>query len=148
MFTPSVFYKQPMAALHWLEKAFGFEVTLLIEGPEGDERYMHSELAFQGQGRLMVGGEWAAWAKSPASIGGSNTQSLRVQLSSGVDAHCERARAAGALIVQEPKTEFYGDRIYRCSDLEGHHWTFAERVQVLTVAEMEKAGGVVFKSSL
>jgi uncharacterized glyoxalase superfamily protein PhnB len=147
MFTSSIFYKQPMAALRWLEKAFGFELTLLIEGPDGDERFMHSEMAFQGQGRLMIGGEWAEWARSPASIGGSNTQDVRVQLSSGIDAHCERARAAGAAIVVEPKTEFYGDRIYRCKDLEGHHWTFAEQVQKLTVAEMEKAGGVTFKSS-
>jgi hypothetical protein len=36
---------------------------------------------------------------------------------------------------------------YRCLDLEGHQWTFAERVQELTVAEMEQAGGVKFKTS-
>jgi uncharacterized glyoxalase superfamily protein PhnB len=148
MFIPAVFYKQPKAALRWLEDAFGFELTLLVEGPEGDERYLHSELSLHGQGRLMVGGEWADWVKSPASIGGSNTQSLRVQLPSGLDAHCERARGAGAVILAEPKTEFYGDRTYRCTDPEGHNWTFAERVQELSVAEMEKAGGVKFKSSL
>ena len=28
-FTPAVFYKDPMAALAWLEKAFGFETTML-----------------------------------------------------------------------------------------------------------------------
>ena len=69
-------------------------------------------------------------------------------LASGVDAHCERARAAGAVIEQEPATQFYGDRIYRCVDLEGHHWTFSEHVQELSVAEMERAGGVTIKSSL
>lgn len=148
MFTPAVFYKRPMAALAWLQKAFGFETTMLIEGPDGDETMMHSEMSFNGKGRIMVGAEWAEWTRSPSSVGGSNTQSLHVQMEAGLDAHCERARAAGAVIGQEPRDEFYGDRTYRCADLEGHVWTFAERVKEMTVAEMEKAGGVTIKSSL
>lgn len=148
MFTPAVFYKHPKLALAWLEKAFGFETTMLIEGPDGDDRMMHSEMSFAGQGRIMVGAEWATWTKSPSSVGGNNTQCLHVQMASGLDAHCERARAAGAVIAEEPKDEFYGDRTYRCVDLEGHVWTFAQKVKELTVAEMEKAGNVVIKSSL
>jgi len=147
-FTPSISYKKPMLALPWLERAFGFETTMLIEGPDGDDRFMHSEMNFQGQGRIMVGGEWADWVKAPGSVNGANTQSLHVHLRSGVDAHCERARAAGARIVQEPETQFYGDRTYRCVDLEGHYWTFAETVQSLTIEQMEKAGGVTIKGSL
>ena len=42
-----------------------------------------------------------------------------------VDAHCERARAAGATILREPKTEPYG-RLYNAADLEGHRWMFME----------------------
>jgi len=148
MFSSSVFYKQPKAALRWLEKAFGFEVTMLVEGTDGDERNMHSELSFGGEGCLNVGAEWADWVKSPLSVGGFNTQSIRVDVAADIDAHCERARAAGARIVAEPKTQFYGARIYRCIDLEGHHWTFSQKVQELSVAEMEKAGGVRIKSSL
>ena len=147
-FVSSVFYDKPMLALPWLERAFGFETTMLIEGPDGDDRMMHSEMSFLGRGRIMVGGQWADWVKAPGLVNGGNTQSLHVQLPSGLDAHCERARAAGARIEQEPKTQFYGDRTYRCVDLEGHHWTFAETVQKLSVAEMEKAGGVVIKGSL
>lgn len=148
MFTSCVFYREPKAALRWLEKAFGFEVTLFVEGPGGDERYIHSELSCGGQGQLMVGGEWSEWTKSPRSLSGNNTQMVRVQLGSDLDAHCERARAAGAVIVQEPKTEFYGDRTYRCADLEGHHWTFSQTVKKLSTAEMEQAGGVKIRSSL
>lgn len=148
MFTPAVFYQKPMAALAWLERAFGFETTMLIEGPEGDERMMHSEMSYMGKGRIMVGAEWAAWTKSPRSVGGANTQSLSVEIPSGIDEHCERARAEGAVIEQEPEDQFYGDRTYRCRDLEGHVWTFAQRVKEMTVPEMEKAGGVVIKSSL
>jgi uncharacterized glyoxalase superfamily protein PhnB len=148
MFTAAVFYERPMAALAWLEKAFGFETTMLIEGPDGDERMMHSEMSFMGQGCIMVGGEWADWARSPLSVQGGNTQSLRVDVPKDVDAHCERARAAGAIITAEPETQFYGARTYRCVDPEGHHWTFSEKVADMTVDEMEKAGGVKIKGSL
>jgi uncharacterized glyoxalase superfamily protein PhnB len=33
VFTSSVFYRDPKAALAWLEQAFGFEVTMAIDGP-------------------------------------------------------------------------------------------------------------------
>ena len=42
-----------------------------------------------------------------------------------VDAHFERARAAGAEIVQEPADQEYGDRRYDAKDPEGHFWSFA-----------------------
>ena len=51
-----------------------------------------------------------------------------------VDVHCQRARAAGAKIVEEPVTNDYGeeywaDRTYRAEDLEGHQWWFMQRVR-------------------
>lgn len=41
-----------------------------------------------------------------------------------VDAHAERARAAGAQIVIEPRDRAHGGRDYTCRDHEGHAWTF------------------------
>lgn len=32
MFTPMVTYRDPKAALEWLERAFGFEIAMAIEG--------------------------------------------------------------------------------------------------------------------
>jgi uncharacterized glyoxalase superfamily protein PhnB len=59
-----------------------------------------------------------------------------------IDQHCERARQAGAEIVAEPELQFYGDRIYRARDPEGHIWTFGQTVKVMTLAEHDEAGGV------
>jgi uncharacterized glyoxalase superfamily protein PhnB len=148
IFTPGVYYKRPLSALAWLEKAFGFEVTLLVQGQTGDEHTLHAEMSFNGEGRLIVGGEWADWVRSPSSIGAKNTQSLTVEIASGIDAHHERARSAGAVIVEPLETQFYGARTYRCTDPEGHHWTFSEKVQTLSIEEMEQAGGVTIKGSL
>ena len=146
-FTTAVFYRDPKAALEWLTRAFGFEITMAIEDPEGDPRKCHYEMAIEGRGRIMIGGEWASWTRSPASISGVNTQSTHVDLVSDLDAHCERARAAGATIVAEPEDQFYGDRTYRTVDLEGHAWTFSEHVRDVTRAEAEEAIGATIEAA-
>ena len=138
-FGSAVFYRDPRAALDWLEEAFGFERSMVIT--DKDDRLAHSEMKF-GDGYLMVGSEWADFVASPASVGGKNTQSIHVQLRDGIDSHCERARAAGAAILMEPADQFYGDRIYRARDLEGHVWNFAQTVRHVTREEAERASGL------
>ena len=132
-------YRDPRAALAWLQKAFGFEIAMLIEDPDGG--VAHSQMRF-GDGMIMVGSEWSADHKSPASLAGKNTQSVHLQVDTDIDAHCERARAAGAEIIQAPATQFYGDRTYRCRDLEGHIWTVGQTVAAVSREEAEKASGL------
>jgi uncharacterized glyoxalase superfamily protein PhnB len=144
-FGPAIFYKDPRAALEWLEKAFGFETTLLITDDNGNP--VHAEMSF-GDGYIMVGYEWHERAKSPLSIAGANTQNVHVQLTEDIDAHCERARAAGARIEQEPETQFYSDRTYRAVDPEGHMWTFAQTVKVMSQDEWAAASGLKVTNSL
>ena len=140
-FTTGLHYRDPKAALAWLEHAFGFEVTMAIDGPAEAPEMCHYEMAHEGRGRIMIGAEWADFARSPAGLGGANTQVVHVQVPSGLEEHCERARAAGATILDEPSDQFYGDRTYRVSDLEGHVWTFSMRVRDVTRAEAEEALG-------
>jgi uncharacterized glyoxalase superfamily protein PhnB len=140
-FTPAVIYRRPKDALAWLEQAFGFETTMMIEGPPEAPEMCHYEMSFAGRGRIMVGAEWNEQARSPESVDAANTQSVHVRVVDGIDAHCERARTAGATITVEPKDEFYGDRVYRATDLEGHQWTFAQHVRDVTHAEAEAAIG-------
>ncbi len=130
----AVFYQHPAAAIDWLTRVFGFEVRLRVEGEAG--RVEHAELTF-GEGLISLG-EIAGrpertWAGAPASLGGTCTQALCV-IVDDVDAHCARARAAGATISVEPATHDYGDdywadRTYEAVDLEGHHWWFMQRVR-------------------
>ena len=146
-FVPTVFYQDPKGALAWLERAFGFETRMLIEGPEGDGSQIHSEMAF-GDGVIFVGGEWAEWTRSPKSVGGSSTQSIHVKVENDLDAHCARARSHGAVIVQEPADQFYGDRTYRAQDPEGHVWSFFQAVRRMSLDEMAAAGSVKVRTSL
>lgn len=143
----AVSYRDPKAAFRWLDEAFGFEPQLVILDAEGN--LAHSEMVY-GNSVVMVGSEWSAEHKSPKSIGGANTQSVHVQLAQGedIDAHCDRARSAGAEVVQEPATQFYGDRTYRAKDPEGHIWTFGVTVQKVTSDEWDQASGLVTKKRL
>ncbi|CAM2933399.1 VOC family protein [Cupriavidus taiwanensis] len=138
-FGAALFYKDPLAALDWLERAFGFERVMVIRDQQG--QLVHSEMRF-GDSYLMVGSEWADFTASPASIGGKNTQTVHVHLPEGLDQHCERARAAGAVILREPQDEFYGDRTYTARDAEGHVWTFGQTVRKVTKEEAEQASGL------
>ena len=149
-FSPAVFYQDPKAALKWLEKAFGFETSMLVTGPDGS--IGHAEMTF-GDGHITVGGEWAsedilgpASVKSPASLGGVCTQFVRVELQDGLDEHHARAKAAGAHITQAPADQFYGARVYRALDLEGHIWNFSQEVAALSIEEMEKASGLTIRA--
>ena len=135
----AVCYVDPRAALAFLEAAFGFEVSMLIEDGEGN--IAHSEMRF-GHSVVMVGNEWSADHRSPRSIGGKNTQTVHIQIDTDVDAHCERARSAGFEILAEPETQFYGDRTYRCRDPEGHIWTVAQTVETVSAAQMAAASGL------
>jgi uncharacterized glyoxalase superfamily protein PhnB len=127
-----------VAELKWLETAFGFEITMVVENEDGS--IGHSEIRL-GDGLVYVGFEWNERHRSPANLGGVNTQSLHFQLDKDIDAHCERARAAGAVILREPADQFYGDRSYMAMDPEGHVWSFSQVIRSMSFEEMSKAGG-------
>ena len=130
--TSSVFYAEAGKAIDWLCKAFGFELQLKVEGDAGKIAY--SELVLGG-GMITLSDapkEGRDWRRTPKEAGGC-TQALCV-IVDDVDAHCERARKAGATIAVEPKTSDYGDgfwvdRSYEAVDLEGHHWWFMQRLE-------------------
>jgi uncharacterized glyoxalase superfamily protein PhnB len=148
-FSSSLSYRDPKAALLWLEEAFGFEPFMVIL--DADDNLAHSEMRF-GDGVIMVGNEWSDAHKSPAAIGGKNTQSVHVHLTpehgGDIDAHCERARKVGAVILMEPETQFYGDRSYRAVDPEGHIWTFGQTVETVPTEEWEASTGLKARTRL
>jgi uncharacterized glyoxalase superfamily protein PhnB len=132
----ALYYEDAHKAIDWLCEAFGFEVRLKVENAAGEVE--HSELVF-GEGLVMVGESRPSkrdkfpYMRAPAQVDGANTQNMMVYVDD-VEAHCKRARAAGAHIVKEPETTDYGedywtDRGYECRDLGGHHWWFYQRLR-------------------
>src|ERR1700744_3071295 len=142
-FISSVIYKDNRAALEWLQKAFGFEPSMVLT--DAQDNIVHAEMS-HGDGAGMVSSEYFAWSKSPLAVGGVNTQRIHVRLEKGIDEHCAHARQAGAKIEMDPTDQFYGDRCYSAEDPEGHHWTFSQAARSVSVAEMEQATGFKFKT--
>ena len=99
-FISSVIYQDSRAALAWLRDSFGFEVSEVLTDSKGN--IAHAEMT-HADGVVMIANEWTDWAKSPASVGGKNTQRIHVRLEKDIDKHCEHARQAGAFLRSEER---------------------------------------------
>ena len=122
--TPYLLYESCEDALDWLSRAFGFEEALRYTGEQGYVN--HAEMSVGGGESIMIGNPGEGY-RNPKELG-QETVGLYVVVDD-VDAHFERARAAGAVIKQEPKDEEYGHRRYTALDPEGHHWFFAQVIE-------------------
>ena len=121
---PQVPYQNIGAALSFLERAFGFlEIaTSRLVGKDGV--ILHSLVEF-GDGVIGIGSQGAHGALSPKSAG-IESQYISVHVAD-VDAHYQRAVAAGARIAKELPDHFRGIRAYEALDLEGHRWRFLQQ---------------------
>jgi uncharacterized glyoxalase superfamily protein PhnB len=122
---PSLRYRNALAAIDWLCRAFGFEKHVVYAGEDGVVH--HAQLTF-GNGMIMLGSvdnanEWGRRIAQPDEIGGRETQCACV-IVDDADAHYARAKAAGAAIVDELAQQDYGGNAYSCRDPEGHLWWF------------------------
>jgi uncharacterized glyoxalase superfamily protein PhnB len=118
-------YQDARRAIDWLVEAFGFERGLVVEGDDGT--IQHAELTFGDAGVMLGqarGSEWEteSGAKTARQAGGVTATAYVIV--GDPDAHCERAKAAGAEIVRELQDEEYGSRGYSARDPEGNVWTF------------------------
>ncbi|HEY7290034.1 MAG TPA: VOC family protein [Vicinamibacterales bacterium] len=129
---PMIAYENGVGALEWLSRAFGFvERARLVQ----DGRLAHGEME-TGAGLIMLATPTPAyegprrhretcqaareWSKVPWVVDG-----LLVFVDD-VEAHLERARRAGAVVLSEIETDGPGPR-YRVEDVEGHRWMFMQR---------------------
>ena len=118
---PYLFYEDVARALTWLAEAFGFRERMRMPGSDG--RIRHAEMDIATDGVILMGCAGPDYC-NPKHLG-AMTQTLYVQVDN-VDAHCARARAAAAIIAEEPADQQYGDRRYAAEDPEGHRWYFAQ----------------------
>lgn len=122
--TPYLYYEDVAAALVFLSKAFGFKkFGASMTGPDGKVQHAAMKL----DDALVMMGYPGPDYRNPKRLGEA-TQSLYVNIDD-VDKHCERARRAGAKIIEEPKDTAYGARRYGAEDPEGHHWFFAQDIE-------------------
>lgn len=121
---PELPYTDVREAVEWLCRTFGFVERLRI----GDHR---AQLSFN-DGSLVV---------TQRNSESSALSSVMVRLDD-VDQHYERAREAGAAIVNAPADYPYGERQYTVEDIGGYRWTFSQ-----TIADVDPQtwGGILFE---
>lgn len=118
--TPYLLYEDGEAAIDFLTRAFGFREVDRATGAAGG---LHAELEVPPHGGRIYLGQPPEPFQNPARIGRT---SLVYVLVDSVDAHNDRAKAAGARITEELTDTPYGHRRYGCADPQGHEWTFAQ----------------------
>lgn len=126
-------YEDGVRALEWLVEAFGFRERTRLTSPDG--RLAHGEVEaggdlimlasptpdYESPGRHRESCERARrWSSVPWIIDG-----VLVYVDD-LEAHFDRAKAAGATILTEIEDGPPGLR-YRAEDVEGHRWFFMQR---------------------
>jgi uncharacterized glyoxalase superfamily protein PhnB len=127
---PVLVYPDVRAAVSWLSEAFGFVERLQI----GEDH--RSQMTVGEDGAVILSDVRAdRVAPRPAEV----THSVLVRVEDAT-AHCERARAQGAKILDEPTDHMYGERQYGAEDPWGHRWTFSQ-----TLADVDPGdwGGIL-----
>ena len=118
---PTFVYDDAMAAIDFLERAFGFKRTLVV--PNNDEATVveHAQLEGPHGGGVMLGtANRPGNAFSQRATGASSTYIVTAD----PDAAYQRALDAGATVLAELRDEDYGSRSFSVLDPEGNIWSF------------------------
>lgn len=118
---PTLNYSDAPAAIAFLEKAFGFEVSLVVPNEADSSVVEHAQLAFPEGGGVMLG--TAGRADNPFSQRPTGAASIYIVTERPDEVH-ERAVAAGAEVLMPMKDEDYGSRGFSVLDPEGNIWSF------------------------
>jgi len=121
--TPYLLYEDADAAVSFVTSAFGFREVDRSIGAAGGT---HVELAGPGDSQLYLGAPPGGEFRNAAKVGRTSIVHVIVD---DVDEHHERAKAAGAEIVEELNDLPFGHRRYTCNDPQGHQWSFAQVVR-------------------
>ncbi len=122
--TPYLYCEDVDRELTFLAKAFGFrKCGDQMRGPDG--KLVHAAMKL-GAAVIMMGRPGDDY-RNPKRLGQS-TQSLYIDVK-GIDRHYDRARKAGARILEKPLDTAYGHRRYAVTDPEGHQWYFAQALR-------------------
>lgn len=118
---PILRYRHPAAAIEWLCNAFAFVRHFAAED---DGVVVHAQLRL-GDALIFLGPDHKDdryGMHSPLSLNGTN-QCVYIATEENIDAHCARAKGAGAEMITAPHDTPYGGREYTCMDLERHVWS-------------------------
>lgn len=131
---PVLRYRDAHAAIDFLCEAFGFERNAVYESDDGTA-VEHAQLG-HGSAMVMLSTETD---DDPRGWGQHAGQGWTYVVVDDPDAHCERAKRAGAEIIRELEDQDYGSRDYSAKDPEGNIWSFGTYDPAVAPVEEERS---------
>jgi len=122
---PVLVYPDVRAAVDWLTAAFGFAERVRI----GESH--RAQLSIGADGAMIVA-DVRGEQQPPRADTVTHVIKVRVD---DVGAQFERARAAGARVLELPTDREYGERECAVEDLAGHRWQFSETLRDVSPEE-------------
>ena len=124
--TPYLIVKGAAQLVDFMKRAFGAKEVHVMQMPDGT--IAHGDFLI-GDSHVMLGEPNGPWTPQPCS--------LYLYLPD-CDAVYQRALTSGGTSIQEPKTQFYGDRHAAVKDPCGNTWWIATHVEDVPPAELER----------
>lgn len=131
---PTITFTDLPRAIAWLQRVFGFR-----ERAEARLNWSGGGMTWFEVGNSLFNvstpdKNWRRTTEAPGLM-------MKVYVED-VDQHFAHAKAQGAQILSEPEDGFWGGRIYRVLDLEGHQWEISQRGRDLAAARWRLPPGV------
>src|SRR5689334_6473359 len=131
---PYLIVRDCPAAIEFYKQIFAAEENMRLTEPGG--RIGHVELKL-GPAMIMLAEEHPERGiHAPPAVGGTGSM-LHLHVAN-VDDMTARAAAAGAKVLAEPKTQFYGERSAQIQDPFGHIWMLGQHVEDVSPEEMQR----------
>jgi PhnB protein len=124
--TPYLLVPDVPAVIDFLKRVFNAKETYRSTAPDGLVNHASVQI---GNSMVMMGAARGSWQPE--------TTTLYVYLEE-MDSVYLRAVEAGAESVQEPKTQFYGDRTAALKDPAGNKWYLATHVEDVDPGELQR----------
>lgn len=118
---PTLRYRDANRAIEWLGRAFGFTENAIYRDDDGGVQHAELELG----GSLIMLGEIRPddWQGGTTPDPRESVLGIYVVVED-VDAHHDRAVAAGAEVLRPLTDQDYGGRDYGARDCDGNAWSF------------------------
>lgn len=133
---PAIIYSDLPRAIEWFERVFGFRerAEVRLTWPGGGMTWIEV-----GSGLFNIATPDETWRQDSSAAAPGVVMKVYVD---DIDKHFSRAKAEGAKIISEPQDGFWGGRIYRALDHEGHQWEISQRGRDLEAERWQLPPGV------
>lgn len=132
---PSIRVKDMQKSLDFYTKTLGFQTSDKLTRKDG--RIVHASVGFDSPLLMLSPIEYVRTPRTKEDLA-KNKLGVGIEFYIGIngskklDAFFTEVKAKGVTVINEPKTEFWGDRIFTVRDPDGYALTFSEHINDVT----------------